>query len=98
MKSVDRAGTAGSISSAQEIAEPVKPPEEPPFKPNDYLQKAEMEPPCDPQGQQTMVEGLIIPLAKIVEILEQALLKTLTWLGAEKSNYQQKAQSEGKEL
>jgi len=46
-----------------------------------------MEPPCDPQGQQTMVEGLIIPQARVVEILESALLKTLTWLCAEKSNY-----------
>ncbi len=45
-----------------------------------------------------MVEGLLIPQARIVEILEQALLKTLTWLCAEKSNYEQKAQSEGKEL
>jgi len=26
----------------------------PPFKPNDYLQKAEMEPPCDPSGNPTM--------------------------------------------
>lgn len=50
MKSVDRVGTAASIASAPEQAEPVKVFEEPPFKPNDYLQKAEMEPPCDPQG------------------------------------------------
>ena len=57
-----------------------------------------MEPPCDPQGQQTMVEGLIIPQARVVEILESALLKTLTWLCAEKSNYDQKAHNEGREL
>lgn len=37
MKSVDRVGTAASISSAPEVAEPVKVVEEPPFKPNDYL-------------------------------------------------------------
>jgi hypothetical protein len=27
---------------------------EPPFKPNDFLQKAEMEPPHDPEGSKTM--------------------------------------------
>lgn len=50
MKSVDRAVTAGSVNTVQETQDPAMPPEEPPFKPNDYLQKAEMEPPCDPQG------------------------------------------------
>ena len=45
-----------------------------------------------------MVEGLLIPQARIVEILESALLKTLTWLCAEKSNHDQKAHSEGREL
>ena len=45
-----------------------------------------------------MVEGLIIPQGRIIEILESALLKTLTWLCAEKSNYDQKAHAEGREL
>lgn len=49
-----------------------------------------MEPPCDPQGNQTMVEGLIISLERVIEILDSALMKTLTWLCAEKSNYDQK--------
>lgn len=57
-----------------------------------------MEPPCDPQGNQTMVEGLIISLERVIEILESALMKTLTWLCAEKSNYDQKVQAEGREL
>jgi hypothetical protein len=50
MKSVERIGTAGSVSASVEMSEIIRMPEEPPFKPNDYLQKAEMEPPCDPQG------------------------------------------------
>jgi hypothetical protein len=83
---LDRLGSAGEQSSHDVISQP----EEPPFKPNDYLQKAEMEPPCDPQGNQTMVEGLIISLERVIEILDSALMKTLTWLCAEKSNYDQK--------
>lgn len=70
----------------------------PPFKPNDYLQKAEMEPPCDPEGKPTMQDGLCITLEKILEILEASLNKTLTWIQTEKQLHEQKVQSEVSEL
>ncbi len=61
---------------------------EPPFKPNDFLQKAEMEPPHDPEGSKTMWPDLIIKPEKIVEILENALFTCLTWLRSEVQLYE----------
>lgn len=62
-----------------------KPKEEtPPFVPNDYLQKAELEPPCDPEGNPTMQDGLMITLERIMQILESTLLKNLTYIMTEK--------------
>jgi hypothetical protein len=62
------------------------------------LQKAEMEPPCDPAGNPTMQDGLMISLERIIEILDSNLLKCLTWIMAEKQLYEQKVQQEVKEL
>lgn len=71
---------------------------EPPFKPNDFLQKSEMEPPHDPEGNMTMQPDLLIKPERIVEILENALLTTLTWLMSDKQLYELKVVAEGKEL
>ena len=38
----------------------------PKFEPNDYLEKAEMLPPQDPYGNQTMVPDLLVAHAKIL--------------------------------
>lgn len=60
---------AAAGEQVEEVEDEEKPPEEPPFKPNDYLQKAEMEPPHDPQGNKTMHADLIIQKSRIMEIL-----------------------------
>ena len=52
---------------------------------NDYIEKAEKEVPQDPYGAETMHADLIIKAEQIFRILEGTLLKTLTWLMAEKS-------------
>jgi len=70
----------------------------PPFEANDYLEKAESTPPRDPDGTHTLHEDLIVSQARVCQILTDGLLKTLTWILAEKSNYQQKVVSEGKDL
>ena len=58
---------------------------EPKFLMNDYIEKAEKEVPQDPYGAETMHADLIIKAEQIFRILEGTLLKTLTWLMAEKS-------------
>lgn len=82
----------------QEEEEEEKPPEEPKFAPNDYMEKAELPVPQDPFGEETVHADLIILQEKVKEIIEQGLLKTLTWLMAEKQLYAQKVQVEGKDL
>lgn len=70
----------------------------PPFKPNDYLQKAEMEPPCDPEGNPTMAADLLITMDRCMEILENGLSVCLTWINTEKQLYEQKVTVEVREL
>jgi hypothetical protein len=65
---------------------------------NDYLTKAAMLPPKDPEGEDTMVPDLILSQQKIVSILEKALTIVLDWLIAEKATYNTKAKTEGKQL
>lgn len=62
------------------------------------MEKAESEPPQDPNGTQTLHPDLLITQIRVMEILETTLLKTLTWLVAEKQLYAQKVAAEGKEL
>lgn len=57
-----------------------------------------MEPPCDPEGNATMTEGLQINEDRIIEILEQGLKTCLTWIMTEKQLYEQKTSQEVKEL
>jgi hypothetical protein len=50
------------------------------------MEKVEMLPPQDPDGTQTIHEDLIVSKTRIMDIIEQGLLKTMTWLMAEKEN------------
>jgi hypothetical protein len=95
-KALSSQGEADPTSEGE--AEEAKEPEEPPFKPNDYLQKAEMEPPRDPEGNNTIHPDLLILSERIVEILDNALSQTLIWIIAEKSLHEEKVSNEGKEL
>ena len=72
--------------------EPIK------FLENDYMEKAEMSPPKDPFGNDTMHPNLIIENAALLKIVEDSLLKTMSWLLAEKINYGHKVQAEIKDL
>jgi hypothetical protein len=54
------------------------------FQANDYMEKAQKQVPQDPEGNETLHKDLVITAEKIKEILEQTMLKTLTWLLAEK--------------
>ena len=65
---------------------------------NDYLEKAEMSPPKDPYGADTMHPDLLIIHAQLKEIIENSLLKALRWITVEKGNYSIKVQAEGKDL
>ena len=85
-----------ALSEADE--EEKKEDEAPKFEPNDYMEKSEMRPPQDPYGNQTMVPDLVIDHAKILKMLEDALVKTMKWLMTDKENYNQKVVGEGKEL
>ena len=73
-------------------------PEEPPFRPNDFLQKAEMEPPHDPMGNPSLCADLTISVERIVEILDANLQKALTWIMTEKQLYEQKVSQEVMDL
>ena len=72
--------------------------EEPKFVPNDYLEKAEMSPPKDPYGENTMHPDLLIIHEQLKTIIEKSLVKALRWIMVEKGNYAIKVQAEGKDL
>lgn len=82
----------------EEDEEEEKKEEEPKFLANDYLEKAEMQPPKDPYGNDTMHPDLIIANEVLYKIVEESLMKTLAWLLSEKINYGQKVQTEIKDL
>ena len=105
-------GKKGSVSSKMEkSAADISPPdgeeeneedekkdEEPKFLPNDYLEKAEMTPPKDPYGSDTMHPELLILHAALKKIVEESLTRALQWIMVEKGNYSIKVQAEGKDL
>ena len=89
--------SAPEIDPAEEEEEEVK--EEPiKFLMNDYMDKAEMKPPKDPYGNDTMHPDLLIQAIALHKIVETSLMKTMSWLLAEKINYGHKVQSEIKDL
>ena len=96
-KNAAAAGPADQVE--QEVDEKKdEEPEEPPFRPNDFLQKAEMEPPHDPMGNPSLQGNLTISVERIVEILDSNLHKALTWIMTEKQLYEQKVNQEVKDL
>ena len=62
------------------------------------MEKAEMSPPKDPYGNNTMHANLFIANEGLHKILEDSLMKTLSWLLSEKINYGHKIQAEIKDL
>lgn len=87
-----------NLLEGDEENEEEKKEEEPKFLPNDYLEKAEMQPPKDPYGTDTMHPNLIIENENLYRIVEESLMKTLSWLLSEKINYGMKVQTEIKDL
>mmetsp|Transcript_41807 Transcript_41807/g.63875 ORF Transcript_41807/g.63875 Transcript_41807/m.63875 type:complete len:136 (+) Transcript_41807:2016-2423(+) len=65
---------------------------------NDFLDKAALSPPQDPDGANTLYPDLCLTRDRIVEILEKALNTVMEWLLAEKKVYHQKCKAEGKTL
>ena len=65
---------------------------------NDHLEKAALLPPKDPEGEDTLTPDLMLTKDKMISILEKALSTTLEWLLTEKTQYNQKARTEGKKL
>ena len=65
---------------------------------NDHMEKAEMQPPKDPEGIDCLVPDLLVSKDRIIEILEKALKVCLDWLIVEKDLYNIKAVNEGKTL
>ena len=65
---------------------------------NDHMEKAEMQPPKDPEGNECREPDLIVSKDRIIEILEKALKITVEWLIVEKDIYNVKAINEGKTL
>lgn len=47
-----------------------------------------MEPPCDPEGNPTMVSDLLITMDKCMDLLEAGLSTVLTWINTEKQLYE----------
>lgn len=65
---------------------------------NDFLEKANMSPPQDPYGEQSLFPDLIITKDEIIRILQVTLDKAMEYLCYEKVNYQKKVAREGKDL
>lgn len=72
--------------------------EKPTVVENDYLDKASMLPPKDPEGEDCLIPELILTKERLLEILEKALDVTLDWLIQEKQIYHEKCLDEGKTL
>ena len=65
---------------------------------NDFLEKAELQPPKDPEGEDVMVADLILTQERIIEILGKALETVSEWLVEQKKVYNTKCKTEGKSL
>ena len=65
---------------------------------NDFIEKANLLPPQDPAGEETLIPDLVLTKDQISAILEKALNTVLQWLMDEKGIYNSKARSEGKNL
>ena len=57
-----------------------------------------MQPPLDPDGNETLNKDLLITKEEIIRILQSARDKCFEWLGSEKANHQKKVLRESKDL
>ncbi len=71
----------GEGEQEEKEPEPIK------FLENDYMEKAQMLPPKDPYGNDTMHADLILANEGLLKIVQDSLMKTLSWLLSEKINY-----------
>ena len=62
----------------------------------DFIEKAEMKPPKDPEGENTLHPDLTLTRERMGEILEKAINIVMDWLVAEKKVYRAKCQAEGR--
>lgn len=83
-------GAEGSLIEQQPVA--LK------FKENDFLEKAAMQPPLNPEGQTALHKDLMITLTEVTRIITNARDKCIDWLFDSKTQYQKKVQREGKDL
>jgi hypothetical protein len=65
---------------------------------NDYIDKAKMSPPQDPEGNNCLIPDLMLTKERLMEFLEKALNVTMDWLIQEKQIYHEKCIEEGKTL
>ena len=72
-------------------------PPAPKFKENDYMDKANMQPPCDPDGTACLEKDLMIQFEEVKRILTFARDKCLEWLAETKAIYLKKVERDGKE-
>ena len=89
---------AAEGEEGEEEKEEENPLEKPTVVENDYMDKAGMSPPQDPEGANCLIPDLILTKERLTEILEKALDVTLDWLIQEKQTYHQKCIDEGKAL
>jgi hypothetical protein len=68
------------------------------FKDNDYLVKAGILPPRDPDGLDCLHKDLMILKVEVIKILSSARDKCIDWLYESKTQYSKKVQKEGKDL
>ena len=68
------------------------------FKENDYLTKANMQPPRDPEGVDCLHKELMILKNEVIRILTEARDRCVDWLYESKTQYAKKVQKEVKDL
>ena len=68
------------------------------YRDNDFLTKANLMPPQDPEGYTVLTPSLILTLIQIQTTLRSTLQKCLTYLNEEKNNYHRKIQRMSKDL
>jgi len=67
------------------------------YRDNDYIIKANMHPPRDPEGVDCLHKDLMILKDEVIRILSQARDRCVDWLFESKTQYAKKVQKEGKD-
>ena len=65
---------------------------------NDHIEKAEMLPPQDPEGEETLVANLLIEESNLVSILTKSLQIVTEWIQSQMKQYNEKTKNEGRQL